>query len=257
MGTGAVMLLGTRLGRLGLLVACLLLVVPVALGSAPSGNDVLRDLKLAKKPAERKAIIDEALGKQHFLRYLSVQSLSQGDSNGAPFIDLMTKEPSSGMTVKFKVVKTQSLIKLKEAPETQVGDAVAVTGVIQSVDPVKWEMVLSPVIVRFKDRASPKMGGREMVYEVDSAGIVYSFTGGKEPVNVSKRDEDLVQNEAQMLEKLGKEGWAKYLKDEIAKRDEAAKIERNKLNVYRKEKDAGLTNAPAAPVQNVITEDED
>jgi hypothetical protein len=165
------------------------------------------------------------------------------------------------MRVKFKVVKSMSLATLKEAPVSAIGDAIAVTGVIESMDPVKRELVLNPVIVRYKDRMAPKVG-KEMLHERDTSSVVYSFTGGKEPVNVSKRDEDLIKHEGKIIAERGKDGWAKFLLDEIAKRDKAAKDERDKLGIYRKESGPVATGereepaAPAAPVQSVITDDE-
>jgi hypothetical protein len=157
------------------------------------------------------------------------------------------------MFIKFKVVKTLSLGKLKEAPESGVGDAIAVTGNIQSVDPVKRVMVVDPVIVRYKDLLARK-GGKEMLQERDSSGVVYSFTGGKEPVNLSKRDEDLVQYEEKILAERGKDGWARFLLDEIAKRDKVEKAARAKLDIYKKET---VTEESKVPVQSVITGDED
>jgi hypothetical protein len=230
----------------------------IALGSTPSGNEFALFLSETKSAMERKTLLDDALGKPHFFRYLRIVDMEQGSSAGAPFITLTTCEPSSGMTVKFKVVKSLSLAVLKEAPPSGTNDAVAVTGVIQSADPAKRVMVLSPVIVRYKDILAPKVG-KEMHYERDNSGIVYSFTAGKEPVNVSKRDEDLLQYEDQMLAERGKEGWAKFLLDEIAKRDKAAKAERDKLGIYRTgaaPAESAAPPAPAVPAQSVITDDE-
>ena len=53
-------------------------------------------------------------------------------------------------------------------------------------------------------------------------------------MNVTKRDEDLIANEKERIKELGKEGWAKYLIEEIAKRDKAARAKRDKLNIYKK-----------------------
>jgi hypothetical protein len=101
-----------------------------------------------------------------------------------------------------------------------------------------------------------------MHYERDPSGIIYSFTGGKEPVNVSKRDEDLLQNEAEIIAERGKEGWARFLLDEIAKRDKAAKSERDKLGIFRKDPgpakpaESAGNSSPAVPSQSVISDDE-
>jgi len=241
--------------RVGGAVVCLLLMAGVTWGTIPSGNEFSLYLTEAKTPSARKTLLDDALGKQHFFRFLTIVDMEKGESNGAPFIALSTTEPSSHMTVKFKVLKSLSLATLLEAPPSGVGDAVAVTGVIQSVDPVKRVIVLNPVIVRYKDRTAPKVG-KEMYYERDTSGIIYSFTGGKEPVNVSKRDEDLLQYEEKITEEKGKDGWAKFLLDEIAKRDKAAQAERDKLGIYRKDTAPAPSPAPEAPAPGVITEDE-
>jgi ribosomal protein L14 len=241
--------------RVALAVAGLLLVARITLGATPSGNEFARDLAEAKTPSARKMILDDALGKQHFFRYLRIVNLEQGESGGNPFIELTTREPSSGMTVKLKVMKSLSLATLKEAPASGVGDAVAVTGVIQSADPVKRVMVLNPVVVRYKDLLAPKVG-KEMHYERDSSGIVYSFTGGKEAVNVSKRDEDLLKNEGTIIAERGKDGWARYLLDEIAKRDKAADAARDKLGIYKQSAEPAVPAAPSVPPQSVITDDE-
>lgn len=245
--TGRAMMGGAVMGVL--LIAC------VGLGGVPSGNELALYLSEAKTPADRKAILNEALGKQHFFRYLRIEDMEQGESGGAPFIALTTREPSSHMLVRFKVVKSLSLATLKEARASDIGDAIAVTGVVESVDPAKRVMVLNPVIVRYKDRDSPKVG-KEMHYERDPSGIIYSFTGGKEPVNVSKRDEDLLQNEATIIAERGKEGWARFLLDEIAKRDKAAKSERDKLGIFRKEPEPAGNSSPVVPSQSIISDDE-
>jgi hypothetical protein len=126
-----------------------------------------------------------------------------------------------------------SLAKLQENPPTGVGDGVAVRGVIESIDPKKKIIVLNPVIVNYKDRLAPKVG-KEMLSEVDSSSVIYSFTAGKKPVNVSRRDQDLVVNEKKMIEQLGNDGWAEYLLKEIEKRNKAARAERDKLDIYKK-----------------------
>lgn len=229
-----------------------------ALASTPNGNVFALYYAEAKTPAARAAVLNDALGKPHFFRYLKIESMEQGEENGSPYVVLVTSEPSSGMTVQFKVLKSISLATLKEAPPSKVGDAVAVTGVVESADPSKRLLILNPVIVRYKDRLAPKIG-KELYNEVDAAGVVYSFTGGKQPVNVSRRDEDLLQYEQKIIAERGKDGWAQFLLDEIAKRDKAARAERDKLGIYRTEQ-APATEAPAsvpAPRQSVITDDEE
>ncbi len=211
-----------------------LLCVCTGYGAAvPNGNDYSLEVVEARTPAEVKDVLSEGVGKKHFFRYLEVLAIKKGNNKGAPVIGLKTREPSSDMIVKFLVQKSVSLSKLLKSPETQVGDAVAVTGVIEKIDPKKKTMVLNPVIVRYKDRLTPKVG-REMMEEVDDSSIIYSFTAGRKPVNLSKRDEDLIRDAEKMIEKLGNDGWAEYLLREIAKRDKAERIKRDKMNIYRK-----------------------
>lgn len=199
----------------------------------PNGNEYALRLVEAQTPAERKTVLAEGVGRNHFFRYLQVLELKKSNNNGAPVIFLKTREPSSGMQVSFLVQKSISLSILQKDPVTKVGDAVAVVGFVERADPVKREMTLDPVIVRYKDLLAPKVG-KEMLSERDTSAIIYSFTGGKKAVNVSKRDEDLVANEKEMIEKLGKDGWAEYLLAEIAKRNKAEIIERDKLDIYKK-----------------------
>ncbi len=237
----------------GLLSACL--VVPAACAADANGNEFSLNLKEAKTPVARKAVLDEGLGKQHFFRYLAITFLQESETNGYPVIDVDAVEPSSGLTVRFAVVKSMSLAVLKEDPVSRIGDALAVSGKIKSAEPEKRLIVLAPVIVRYKDILSPKRG-QELVSERQISGIVYSFTGGKEAVNVSKRDEDLLQFEDQMVAERGKDGWARFLLDEIAKRDKAEQMKRDSLGIYRKSKTpAGEPHVPA-PTQGIITDDE-
>jgi len=224
---------GCLTNRIAVVALSLVLGVRLASGSVKSGNEYALSLVEAKTPAAQKISVAEGQGKQHFFRYLEVLEIKKGATGGSPYIGLKTREPSSGIIVKFLVQKSISLSVLLEEPATGVGDAVAVTGVVESADPVKRTIVLNPVIVRYKDRLAPKVG-KEMLAERDSSAVVYSFTGGKEAVNVSKRDADLIVNEKEMIKKLGKDGWAKYLIEEIAKRDKAAKVKRDKLDIYKK-----------------------
>ncbi len=212
------------------LVILLLCSSSAAAAGVPNGNEYALSLVEAQNVADIKSILDEGVGRKHFFRYLEVLDIKKGQNNGAPVIGLKTREPSSDMIVKFLVQKSNSLAILQEEPATQVGDALAVLGVIERVEPQKKSIVLNPVIVRYKDRTTPK-AGKEMLSELDSSAIVYSFTGGRKPVNVSRRDQDLVVNEKEMIKKLGKDGWAEYLLREIARRD---KEERTRRDVYKK-----------------------
>ena len=245
---------GVGRGRL-LVMAMAFMATAIAWGKPENGNEFSLTLAGAKTPEARKHVMDEALGKPHFFRYLHIETLEEGEADGCPFVRLTTYEPSSQWTVVFKVVKSMSLAVLKADPPSAAGDAIAVSGVVRSVDPTTREIVLNPVIVRYKDSLGPKPG-KELYHERDTSGVIYSFTGGKEAVNVSKRDEDLLQYEEKMLAERGKDGWAQFLITEIAKRDKAAKAARDKLGIYRKEIPAAgeETRPHAAP--SVITDDE-
>lgn len=211
----------------------LLLCARTTFAAVKSGNEFALSLVEAKTPSAQKSSVAEGQGKQHFFRYLQVLEIKKGSADGAPFIALKTREPSSGVTVSFVVRKSISLSVLQQDPATGVGDAVAATGLVESADPVARTIQLNPVIVRYKDVLAPKVG-KEMLSERDSSAVIYSFTGGKTAVNVSKRDQDLIANEKEMIKTLGKEGWANYLIEEIAKRDKAARTERDKLDIYKK-----------------------
>jgi hypothetical protein len=201
--------------------------------AVPNGNEYALELVEAKTPADIQELVKSGTGRQHSFRYLEVLEIKKAENSGAPVIGLKTREPSSDMIVKFLVQKSMSLAKLQENPPTGVGDGVAVRGVIESIDPKKKIIVLNPVIVNYKDRLAPKVG-KEMLSEVDSSSVIYSFTAGKKPVNVSRRDQDLVVNEKKMIEQLGNDGWAEYLLKEIEKRNKAARAERDKLDIYKK-----------------------
>ncbi|MDA3925314.1 MAG: hypothetical protein PF904_11520 [Kiritimatiellae bacterium] len=201
--------------------------------AVPNGNDYALEVVEASTPADIKEVLAEGVGRKHLFRYLEVLDIKKGNNKGAPVIGIKAREPSSDMIVKFLVQKSISLSIIQKTPSTQVGDGVAVTGVVESVDPKKKTMVLNPVIVRYKDRTTPKVG-REMMEEVDDSSIIYSFTAGKKPVNLTKRDEDLIADEKKMVKELGADAWAAYLLREISKRDKAERIKRNKLDIYRK-----------------------
>lgn len=247
------------------LLALLLLPVARVFATTANGNEFALYFSEATTDSARKAVLDEGMGKQHFFRYLRITDVVEGEEDGYPYLKVTTVEPSSKLIVKFIVRKSLSIAKLKEDPPSKIGDAIAVTGVVRSADKTTKTILLNPCIVRYKDRLTPK-GGKEMLSERDTSAIVYSFTGGKEPVNVSLRDQDLLRYEGEITAAKGKDGWAKFLLEEIAKRDKVALAARDKLGIYRKEKDAedgGKVAAPAANVQatnttsSVITEDEE
>ncbi len=251
--------------QIGVVLAGCLMAVPFARGEAggtANGNDLALFYSEAKSDTARKTLLDAALEKQHFFRYLKITELVDAVENQNPTVRLTTLEPSSGYSVKFIVRKSMSLEVLKRDPPCKVGDTIGVTGVVRSADKTTKNIILNPVIVRFRDRAAPK-AGKEMLYEIDPSAIVYSYTGGKFPVNVSKRDEDLVGREGEIMAARGKNGWAEFLRDEIAKRDKEANAARDKLDIYKRKEAVEEVPAegeavvePGMPSQSVITEDE-
>lgn len=187
----------------------------MAVAKTSNGNDFALYYIEARTDLERKTLLDEARGRPHFFRYLQIMELEKGEKDGRPFIAIRAFEPASYMDVKFYVSKRVSLTKLSEAPVSTLGDAIAVTGVIKSV--ADNTITLSPVIVRHKDRLSPKRG-KELLCEVDPGATFYSYTGGKKAISLTYKDRDLLQHRDRVLAKSGKQGWADFLARELAKR---------------------------------------
>jgi len=205
-------------GRSCLVIAFLLWAAGGAVQAETSnGNDFALYYSEAKTPAERKTILDEASGNPHFFRYLQIMEMTQRP-DGA--VDITAFEPASYMDVRFTVNKPVSLKTLKADPASKIGDAIAVTGVVRGID--TNTIVLNPVIVRHKDRLSPKRG-KEMMYEVDPSATFYSYTGGKRPVSLTYKDRDLLQFKDEIMAKGGKNGWAEFLEQELAKREKERK----------------------------------
>ena len=181
-----------------------------------NGNDFALYYTEARTDQERQALLDEAKGRPHFFRYLQIMGIEKGEKDGRPFLAIVAFEPASYMDVKFYVSKRVSLKKLSEEPVSTIGDAIAVTGVIRSIE--DNTITLSPVVVRHKDRLHPKRG-KEMLYEVDPGATFYSYTGGRKAVSLTYKDRDLLQHKDRILAAKGKQGWADYLAAELAKRD--------------------------------------
>ena len=183
-----------------------------------NGNDFALYFSEAKTYQEKKDLFEDARGNPHYFRYLLVMEYDDSDERA---IHIIAKEPASLMNVDIVVTKLNSLAKLKEEPRTQQGNAIAITGVVKSIK--ENTIVCSPVIVRHKDRLTPKPG-KEMFYEIDASGTFYSYTGGKRPVSLTFQDRDLLDRRGEIMGKYGKEGWAEFLEKEVAKR----KAEREK-----------------------------
>jgi len=199
-----------------------------------NGNETVRYYLEAMSEQERKEILDKAIGKMHYFRYLKIDSMERSKGKQGPIVSIAATEPSSKMSIRFKVQKSISLVKLMEEPETKVGDAIAITGVIVSMDWRKRITEVNPVIVRSKDRLTPKEG-KEFLYEIDSSATFYSYTGGDEPVNLTYADRDLVQYKDQYLtgnDSKSKKAWANFLLTEMAKREKERKAKA--LEAYKK-----------------------
>ena len=179
-----------------------------------NGNDFALYYSEAKTAKERAEVLDGAKGRPHFFRYLQVMEMDRNEDGSA--VTITAFEPASLMDVHFTVVKRESLSKLQEEPETKMGDALALTGIVRTVE--TNTIILGPVIVRYKDRLSPKRG-KEFLYEVDPSATFYSFTGGKRMVSLTYKDRDLLQHKDQIMAQGGKNAWAEFLEKELAKRE--------------------------------------
>jgi hypothetical protein len=190
--------------------------VPGAMAKTSNGNDFALYYIEARSDQERNELVADAKGRPHFFRYLQIMQMEKGEKDGRPFIAILAFEPASFMDVKFFVSKRVSLRKLSEEPISTLGDAIAVTGVIKSV--ADNTITLSPMVVRHKDRLSPKRG-KELLCEVDPGATFYSYTGGNKAVSLTYKDRDLLQHRDQIIAKEGKQGWTDFLTRELAKRD--------------------------------------
>lgn len=207
-----------------LILAVPILLVALASGAGAktsNGNDFALFLSEAKTTAERKDLIENAVGRPHYFRYLKIMALEEGETNGRPYVAVVALEPGSCMEVTFTVTKSVSLAKLEEDPASSVADAIAVTGRIVSADPDKNRIELDPVIVRHKDCLTPKIG-KELLYELDPNAICYSFTAGKQAVQVPYKHRDLLTFKTKILDQQGKQAWTDFLQEELAKRAQAA-----------------------------------
>jgi len=245
---------------------CLLCAILVALSAirntdarTENGNDIclyLSEAIEAKNRGELKHLKEVSKGINYFFRYLEIIEMKSGRTGGRPYIDIVAREPGSDFTLRFTVKKKRSLTRLLEEPESRRGSTIAVTGRAISIDEKGKVMVLDPVIVRHKDRKTPKRG-KELLGEVDPTARYYSFTAVKgKKVELSYADRDilpwgLIEDPAERgrakratLQQYTDEEWADYLLNELAKRD---KIKASGL-IEAKTK-AGIirssTNAPA------------
>ena len=189
-----------------------------AVALTSNGNDFALYFTEAPTDAETKALVEDALGRPHFFRYLQVMEMEETGTNGVDCLRITAFEPASYMDVCFDVTKQVSLRILREAPATRPGAAIAVTGKIASVDKAANTIHLNHVIVRHKDRLSPARG-KELLCEVDSRSTFYSYTGGKQIVRLTYKDRDLLQFKDRILRERGNQGWADFLVAELKKRN--------------------------------------
>jgi len=200
-----------------------LLAAPAA-ASTPNGNDFALYLTEAQTPAAAQVLVSEATGRPHFFRYLQVIEMDAVYTNGIDAVRIKAFEPSSYMDVSFTVSKPVSLRILRESPATQPGAAIAVTAKVNAVDIAGNTIFLDAVIVRHKDRLSPARG-KELICEVDPRATFYSYTGGKQIVNLTYKDRDLIRHKDRIVSERGKQGWADFLTAELTKRNAARAAE--------------------------------
>ncbi len=186
-------------------------------GGTVNGNDLALGIVEAADDAGRQALIAAAGRRPHFFRYLQIMTLENlGDSDRAG-VRITALEPSSALDVVFTVRQSVSLSKLREDPASVPGRALAVSGVVQTVDFENRTIHLDPVVVRHKDRLAP-VAGKEMLYEFDDKGLFYTFSGGREQVKVSYRDRDLLRHRDRIVEEGGDQAWADFLTRELERR---------------------------------------
>jgi len=193
-------------------------------GRTSNGNDFALYLIETQTEAQEKELVDEAIGRPHFFRYLQVMEMEETRNNGTYGIRITAFEPSSYLDVCFTVTKPISLRILKESPATKLGSAIAVTGKIVSASKKSNKIDLSYTIVRYKDRLSPALG-KELMCEVDPHSTFYSYTGGNKEVNITYKDRDLLKNKDKILAQKGRQGWADFLSTEVAKRNATRAME--------------------------------
>ena len=196
-----------------------------AQAATSNGNDFALYYHEANTPDKKSAVLKDAEGRPHFFRYLKILEMTEGDEEGKHYVDVTAVEPASSMNVKLRISATNSLALLKNSPETKIGDAIAVTGKVNSVDTEKNTIVLDSSIVRHKDVLSRKPG-KELLAEVDPTALVYSYTEGPRPIMLQAQDKDLLESRDKILEQGGPKAWFEFLETEIAKRKAQRAAER-------------------------------
>lgn len=221
-----------------------------------NGNDLVLYLDEAEGD---KILLKELIGdtgsKNYYFRYLEILSMKAGRDSRGPYITIKTMEPSSYWTVAFTVTKPLSLKLLMEEPISEEGKAIGVTGKISKIEPEKELIILSPVIVKHKDRLAPKRG-KELYGEINPEALYYTFTGVKgKKITISYADKDILpwsdiedeKERAKLKKKIQiqytKEEWFEYLEKKLAERH-GGKADKDREAAMRAGIVMGATNAP-------------
>ncbi len=195
-------------------------VVSAQVGSV-NGNDWALAYAESQTDQEREELRKEAGRRSHYFRYLQIMEMKEEEERGRSQVNLVTLEPASGLDIAFTVQQPVSLQKLQEEPVTRRGHAIAISGIIDRVEDESGTIYLRQAIVRHKDQLAPMLKGREMLYEIDDRNIFYSFSGGRETVQLSYRDRDLLRYRDRILDAKGDQAWADFLQKKIAERQAA------------------------------------
>lgn len=207
------------------------LIVLAACGNAAAktenGNDMclyLSEAVESGKRADAARMKEETEGVTYYFRYLEILDARGGRENDRPHVDILAREPSSHLRIRFRVDRKVSLAVLMQDPQSETGSAIAVLGRVAAFDEKALLIDLDPVVVRHKDRLVPKVG-KELFGELDPTARYYSYTAvpGK-PVAVSFADRDLIDNNQNRIPKMEaslaeKQAWADFLLAELAKRE--------------------------------------
>lgn len=198
-------------------VLCSLVLAATGRAATSNGNEFALAYMEAKTPAAKKAVVDNAVDRPHFFRYLQIMEMQTVTEDGRTGVKIVAFEPGSYMDVKFSLTSPVSIGMLQADPPSKVGDAIAVTGKVAGIEPGKNVILLGETIMRNKDRLSPKIG-QELLGEVKPDATFYSYTEGPRPVKLEYRDRDLLANRDKILAEGGPKAWAEFLEKEIAKR---------------------------------------
>jgi len=182
-----------------------------------NGNDLALYYSEAQTATERRELLASAGRRAHYFRYLQIMEMEEREAGRRREVHIIAQEPASGMDIAFVVNRPVSLRRLEEEPVSRRGRAIAISGIVSHVDDASGTMHLEQALVRHKDRLSPMLKGREMLYEIDDRSIFYSFSGGRENVQLSYRDRDLLQHR-HILDEQGDQAWADFLQKKIAER---------------------------------------